>query len=128
MINRADARRADAGDTSFVVRKTTQRHKRIVPDNAELWIRRGGWRALLGRRPARIDSLCELTMTVTTVWKPVVDEEVKLHLTLGRFSERFEIDGKVTRIEPSPGGAAGWRVFIDTVRAPGPFKICLRNS
>ena len=127
MINRADARRADAGDTSFVVRKTTKRHKRVVPDHSVLTIRREGWRALFGRRAARVDSLCELSMTITTSWKPIENESLTLHLTLGRYGERFEIDGKVTRIEPSPGGAVGWRVIIDTARAPGPFKICLRN-
>jgi hypothetical protein len=127
MINRADARRADAGDTSFVVRQTTQRHKRVVPDQSDLQIRRGGWRALLGRRPARVDSLCELSMTVTTAWKPVENEALQLSLTIGRYGERFDIAGRVARIEPSPGGAPGWRVIIDYVRAPGPLKACLRS-
>ena len=126
-MNRAEARRADQGDTSFVVRQTTKRHKRFVPANAELSVRRQGLRGLFGRLSACVDSLCELSMTATLGWKPALREELRLDLRIGPYGERFEILGVVKLVEPSPERANGWRVEIEFARTPAALKVCLRS-
>ncbi len=126
-MNRIDARRADRGDTSYVARRTTRRRRRIIPDHAELRVRKPGLLAsFLPRRRARVDAVWELGIAVSLPFQPAPNDRLELDLVLGPLNDRFELVGIVRSVEPSPMRPGEWRVEMEYERLCGPLRMCLR--